>query len=221
VRGSRSPLGIGGRRNVGRALAHVSSLRVLKSSVKVVRHKGWNSFCGRLWKKAVGGAGKSRLSSVSQTGSGNPRSNGRLKSVDEWTDHVVSEILGGRPRNIIARDRPDTNGGLVPIGVGFKERKGTAPIAYIFPSRHKKLEDKMPDHIGKCEPLEASRRPVVDGLDMAEKASSAISSLPLKGAKPNLRHGWNGERLPEVLANRAREKRSVIVGVRVVNCSGL
>src|SRR5208282_5746642 len=33
--------------------AHVASLRFLKFSVKVVRHKNRGFFCGRLWKKYI------------------------------------------------------------------------------------------------------------------------------------------------------------------------
>jgi hypothetical protein len=36
---------------VGRAFAHRVSLLVPVFSVKVVRHRIWDSFCGRLWKK--------------------------------------------------------------------------------------------------------------------------------------------------------------------------
>jgi hypothetical protein len=43
--------GIDSRKIVGGDLAHVASLRFLKSSVKVVRHRNGEFFCGRLWKK--------------------------------------------------------------------------------------------------------------------------------------------------------------------------
>src|ERR1700687_4964960 len=42
---------IGRRELVGRELAHVASLLLLKFSVKVVRHKYWISCCGGLWKR--------------------------------------------------------------------------------------------------------------------------------------------------------------------------
>jgi hypothetical protein len=42
---------IGRREPVGRELVHVSSLLLLKFSVKVVGHKNRISFCGGLWKR--------------------------------------------------------------------------------------------------------------------------------------------------------------------------
>jgi len=45
--------GIGRRDLLGREFAHVASLRFLKLSVKVVRHKNGISCCGRLWRTSV------------------------------------------------------------------------------------------------------------------------------------------------------------------------
>lgn len=44
---------IGGEKIGGVALAHWASLRFVDFSVKVVRHKIGESFCGRLWKRDV------------------------------------------------------------------------------------------------------------------------------------------------------------------------